>query len=135
MRTRSGDTFVRANCYDKNGNMTSRGGSAISWYSYNQPNQVNAGTNSTQFNYNANRQRWKQVAVDGTGTTTTWYIGGIMEKFNRPGGVNEYRHMIPAGSGMVIYMRKPDATNSTTYVTSLTFCTSLVTFPAIFASR
>jgi RHS repeat-associated protein len=105
-------------CYDKNGNMVSRGGSTISWYSYNQPNLINAGSNSTQFNYNANHQRWKQVAVDGTGTTTTWYVGGILEKLSRPGGVIEYRHMIPAGSGMAIYLRKPDGSNSTTYVTT-----------------
>ncbi len=105
-------------CYDKNGNMVARGGSTISWYSYNQPNLINAGSNSSQFNYNANHQRWKQVAVDGTGTTTTWYVGGILEKLSRPGGVIEYRHMIPAGSGMAIYLRKPDGTNSTTYVTT-----------------
>ena len=105
-------------CYDADGNMTSRGGSAISWYSYNQPNQINSGTNSAQFSYNANHQRWKQVAIDGTGTTTTWTIGGILEKLTRPGGVTEYRHLIPAGSGMAIYLRKPDGTNSTTYVTT-----------------
>jgi len=105
-------------CYDADGNMTSRGGSAISWYSFNQPNQINAGTNSTQFAYNANHQRWKQVAIDGTGTTTTLYIGGILEKLTRPGGAIEYRHLIPAGSGMAIYLRKPDGTNSTTYVTT-----------------
>ena len=105
-------------CYDANGNMVSRGGSTISWYSYNQPNQIYSGSNSTQFNYNANHQRWRQVAVDGTGTTTTWYIGGILEKLSRPGGAIEYRHLIPAGSGMAIYLRKPDGSNSTTYVTT-----------------
>lgn len=105
-------------CYDKNGNMTSRGGSAISWYSYNQPNLIASGSNSTQFNYNANHQRWKQVAVDAGSTTTTYYVGGILEKVIRPTGVTEYRHLIPAGSGMAIYPRRSDATNSTYYVTT-----------------
>ncbi len=73
-------------CYDKNGNMTSRNGSAISWYSYNQPNLIASGSNSTQFNYNANHQRWKQVAVDSGSTTTTYYVGGILEKVIRPSG-------------------------------------------------
>ncbi|MCC7464583.1 MAG: RHS repeat-associated core domain-containing protein [Gammaproteobacteria bacterium] len=41
-----------------------------------------------------------------------------MQKLERPGGVTEYRHLIPAGSGTVIYMRKPDASNATTYLTS-----------------
>jgi RHS repeat-associated protein len=105
-------------CYDKNGNMTSRAGSGISWYSYNQPNRINAGAYYSEFSYNANHQRWKQVATDASGTTTTRYIGGILEKLDRPGGVTEYRHMIPAGSGSVIYMRKPDGSNATTYLTT-----------------
>ena len=105
-------------CYDKNGNMTSRGGSTISWYSYNQPNSITSGSNSTQFNYDANRQRWKQVAVDTGSTTTTYYVGGILEKVIRPTGVTEYRHAIPAGSGTAIYTRRSNATNSTYYVTT-----------------
>jgi RHS repeat-associated protein len=104
--------------HDENGNMTSRGGSGISWYSYNQPNRINAGAYYSEFSYNANHQRWKQVATDASGTTTTRYIGGILEKLDRLGGVTEYRHMIPAGSGTAIYMRKPDGTNATTYLTT-----------------
>jgi RHS repeat-associated protein len=105
-------------CYDKNGNMTSRNGSAISWYSYNQPNSISSGSNSTQFNYNANHQRWKQVAVDAGSTTTTYYVGGILEKVVRPTGVIEYRHSIPAGSGTAIYTRRSNSINSTYYVTT-----------------
>jgi len=105
-------------CYDKNGNMTARGGSTISWYSYNQPNSSASGSNSTQFNYNANYQRWKQVAVDTGSTTTTYYVGGILEKVIRPTGVTEYRHAIPAGSGTAIYTRRSNSTNSTYYVTT-----------------
>ncbi|MEZ5499829.1 MAG: FG-GAP-like repeat-containing protein [Steroidobacteraceae bacterium] len=111
-------------CYDQNGNVVKRGGSPITWYSYNQPQSITSGTNSTQFNYNANHQRWKQIAVDSsgvsgeTGTTTTYYVGGLMEKVTRPSGITEYRHMIPTGSGMAVYTRRSDATNSTYYVTT-----------------
>jgi RHS repeat-associated protein len=105
-------------CYDTNGNMTSRGGSWISWYSYNQPNKITSGSKWSQFAYDVNHQRWKQITVDGTGTTTTLYIAGIMEKLSRPGGIVEYRHIIPAGSGSAIYLRKPDGTNSTTYLST-----------------
>ena len=105
-------------CYDKNGNMISRGGSTISWYSYNQPNSIASGSNSTQFNYNASHQRWKQVAVDSGSTTTTYYVGGILEKVIRPTGVTEYRHAIPAGGGTAIYTRRSNSTNSTYYVTT-----------------
>jgi RHS repeat-associated protein len=76
------------------------------------------GANSTQFSYNANHQRWKQVAVDAGATTTTYYIGGILEKVARPGGVTEYRHFIPTGSGTAIYTRRSNATNSTYYLTT-----------------
>lgn len=105
-------------CYDKNGNMTSRNGSTISWYSYNQPNLIASGSNSTQFNYNADHQRWKQMAVDAGSTTTTYYIGGILEKVVRPTGVTEYRHSIPTGTGTAIYTRRSNSTNSTYYVTT-----------------
>ncbi|MCC7464608.1 MAG: hypothetical protein IT480_19355 [Gammaproteobacteria bacterium] len=63
-------------CYDKNGNMTSRGGSGITWYSYNQPNRINTGAYYSEFSYTASHQRWKQVATDASGTTATRYIGG-----------------------------------------------------------
>ncbi|MGH8242953.1 MAG: RHS repeat-associated core domain-containing protein [Steroidobacteraceae bacterium] len=105
-------------CYDKNGNMTKRGGSTISWYSYDQPNSIASGSNSTQFNYNANHQRWRQVAVDAGATTTTYYVGGILEKVVRPGGVTEYRHLIPTGSGTAIYTRRSNSTNDTFYLTT-----------------
>ncbi|MFO1466508.1 MAG: RHS repeat-associated core domain-containing protein [Steroidobacteraceae bacterium] len=105
--------------------MTSRAGSAITWYSYNQPNLIVSGASkSTQFNYNANHQRWKQISIDTTGstgpagTTTTYYIGGLMEKVTLPSGVTEYRHRIPAGSGSAIYTRRSDSTNSTYYSTT-----------------
>jgi RHS repeat-associated protein len=71
-----------------------------------------------QFNYDGYHQRWKQMAVDAGSTTTTYYVGGILEKVIRPSGVTEYRHMIPAGSGTAIYTRRSDATNSTYYVTT-----------------
>ena len=48
--------------YDANGNMITRAGGSISYYSYNQPKLINQGSNSTQFFYNPSRQRWKQIA-------------------------------------------------------------------------
>jgi len=105
-------------CYDKNGNMIKRGGSTISWYSYDQPNSIASGSNSTQFNYNADHQRWRQVAVDAGATTTTYYVGGILEKLVRPTGVTEYRHLIPTGSGTAVYIRRSDASNNTYYMTT-----------------
>lgn len=103
--------------YDKNGNMTSRAGSAITWTSFNQPNRINAGAYYSEFSYNANHQRWKQVANYGAVSETTWYIGGMLEKVLRS-GVTEFRHLIPAGSSTALYTRRDNGTNGTYYLTS-----------------
>ena len=105
-------------CYDKNGNMMSRQGGVLAWTSYNLPNSIAYGANSTTFNYNANHQRWKQDANYVGTHEVTYYIGGIMEKTTRGTGPTEYRHMIPAGSGTAILTRRSDLTNSTYYVTT-----------------
>jgi RHS repeat-associated protein len=103
--------------YDANGNMNSRAGSTITWYSYNLPNLINYGTSSAQFFYNASHQRWKQIANYSGTVETTHYVGGLLEIMTK-GGVTEYRHQIPAGSGSAVYTRSTSGTNSTYYATS-----------------
>ncbi len=104
--------------YDANGNMITRAGGAISYYSYNLPNLINSGGNSTQFFYNASHQRWKQVASYSGVTETTHYIGGLLEVMKRGAGATEYRHQIPAGNGTVVYTRRSDGSTGTYYATS-----------------
>lgn len=103
--------------YDPNGNMATRAGGAITWYSYNLPNTISYSGNSAQFFYNANHQRWKQVANYGGTLETTRYVGGLLEVMTR-GSVTEYRHQIPAGSNAAVYTRRTDGTTSTYYATS-----------------
>jgi YD repeat-containing protein len=55
--------------YDANGNMITRAGGSISYYSYNLPNLINSGGNSTQFFYNASHQRWTTPAGIAYGGT------------------------------------------------------------------
>jgi RHS repeat-associated protein len=104
-----------AYCYDPNGNMTSRAGVPITWTSFNQPNQIGSGSNSSQFSYNADRQRWRQIASYGGTSETTIYVGSLLEKVTR-GAVTEYKHYIPTGSATTIYTRRSDSTTSTYYV-------------------
>jgi RHS repeat-associated protein len=104
--------------YDANGNMSSRAGSALSWYSYNLPNLINYGSSYAQFSYNANHQRWKQVANYGGTLETTHYIGGLLEILQRGSAPTEYRHQIPAGSSLAIFTRRSDNTSATYYATS-----------------
>jgi RHS repeat-associated protein len=102
--------------YDSNGNVTSGGGATINWQSYNLPSLISKGGLSSQFFYDANRQRWKQVATFADGTQTTIYVAGLMEKIRGPAGTG-YRYYIPAGSSTVIYTRWCDGTTNTFYVT------------------
>ncbi|MGH8137695.1 MAG: FG-GAP-like repeat-containing protein, partial [Steroidobacteraceae bacterium] len=104
--------------YDANGNMTSRAGGAISWKSYNLPASIAYQSNSTQFWYNADHKRWKQIANYAGTTETTHYIGGLLEVMTRGSGPTEYRHQIPAGTSTVVYTRRSDGTSGTYYATS-----------------
>ncbi len=103
--------------YDLNGNMNSRWGSTISWYSYNLPNTINApGSNSSQFFYAPDRSRWKQVASYAGTSEQTIYIGGLVEKVDL-GGATHWKHYIAGGSGVVAeYIRHSTGTNETVYL-------------------
>jgi RHS repeat-associated protein len=103
-------------CYDKNGNMIQRGGSNISYTSYNLPTAINSGSNSSTLTYGAFRNRFKQVAVASGSTETTLYVAGLFERVTRPGGVIEYRHYVPGGQGTAaIHTRRSSGTNNTYY--------------------
>jgi len=104
--------------YDANGNMITRAGGSITWKSYNLPESITSGGSSAQFWYNADHQRWKQVANYNGTTETTHYIGGLLEVTTRGSGSTEYRHQIPAGSSTAIYTRRTDSTADTYYATS-----------------
>jgi YD repeat-containing protein len=102
-------------CYDANGNMTKRGSSTVSWYSYNLPNTIDGPSGSSQFFYGPGRARYKQVAdYDGT-SEMTLYVGGLLEKMTR-GTATEYRHYIAAGPATtVVYTRRTSGTAVSTY--------------------
>jgi RHS repeat-associated protein len=103
--------------YDANGNMNSYKGNTIAWYSYNLPSTINGAGQSSQFWYGPNRNRWKQVATYPSGSETTIYVGGILEKVTVPTGTG-YRHYVGAGSAKVVYTRWSSGLESTRYVTT-----------------
>ena len=101
--------------YDANGNMTSRGGSSISYTSYNLPSLMNQGSNSSAVSYGAHRNRFKQVTT-GADPTTTIYVAGLLERVTRA-GVTEFRHQIHGPTGPVaIYTRRSSGTADTYYL-------------------
>lgn len=103
--------------YDANGNMNSYKGNSITWTSYNLPSVINGAGQSSQFWYRPNRDRWKQVATYASGSETTIYVGGILEKVTVPSGT-AYRHYIGAGSAQVVYTRWSTGAENTKYVTT-----------------
>ena len=104
--------------YDANGNMNSRAGGAITSYSYNLPNTINYNGSSSQFNYDSNHQRWKQIANYAGTTETTHYVGGLLEVVTNGSSPTEYRHQIPAGSSTAVYTRRTDGSTGTYYATT-----------------
>jgi RHS repeat-associated protein len=128
VRMKTQGTGVASYCYDANGNMTAstwRGSAvtSLSWTSFNQPSlitggwpTIGTGTSTSQFFYDANHQRYKQIASYSGSPETTYYVGGLLEKMINPSGTF-YRHYIPAGSNTVVYTRQLSGTNSTYYLT------------------
>jgi RHS repeat-associated protein len=101
--------------YDANGNVTSRGGSSISYTSYNLPSVINAGSETSALHYGAFRNRFKQVTA-GANPETRIYVAGLMEKVTR-GGVTEYRYQIGGPTGPVaLYTRRSSGTADTYYL-------------------
>ena len=97
-----------------NGNMTTRNGSGIGYTSYNLPNLIMSGSNSSTLSYGAHRNRYKQVSVASGVTETTIYVGGLLEKVTR-GSVTEYRHLIHGGKGVAAIYTRPTSGAATTY--------------------
>jgi RHS repeat-associated protein len=104
-------------CYDPNGNMTQRAGSAISYTSYNLPSVINApGNYSSTISYGAFRNRYKQVAIGPQGSETTIYVAGLLEKVTNGTGTH-YRHLIQGGNGTAaIHSRTVGGSNATFYL-------------------
>ena len=106
--------------YDLNGNMTSRAGSTISWFSNNYPATISAsdatGGEEVQFVYGPDRQRWGQIYTGPSGTETTYYIGGLIDLVFT-GGVANYRQYIYAGREPVaVYSRTAAGVNAMSYM-------------------
>jgi RHS repeat-associated protein len=123
VRSDTHSALVTSFCYDANGNTTAITAAGLpygssTWTSYNQPSGINGpNSSSSQFFYNADHQRYKQIAAHNGTTETTIYVGGLLEKVTLPTGT-AYRHYIPAGSNTIIATRWSTGTNPTYYVTN-----------------
>jgi YD repeat-containing protein len=64
-----------AYAYNANGRMTSRGGSSISWFSYDLPKKIDSGSESAEFAYGVDRARYKQIERTGSTVNATLRAG------------------------------------------------------------
>jgi YD repeat-containing protein len=121
VRSSTQGAWTSSFCYDANGNMTTftingTNEGTYTWTSFNQPNDLSSGSSFSQFNYDANHQRYKQFASYSGAVETTIYVGGLLEKMSNSSGT-AYRHYIPAGNNFVVYTRLSTGSNATYYLT------------------
>jgi RHS repeat-associated protein len=103
--------------YDANGNMTTRAGSSITWTSYNYPSVIREGSKRYEYSYGPDRQKWKQVFVNGLPETTI-YIGNNYEK-NISNSDVEHRHYVRAnGRAVAMYTRRQSGSDYHRYILS-----------------
>jgi RHS repeat-associated protein len=103
--------------YDANGNMSSRGGAAVAWASYDLPVSINDPSGfDSQFAYTPDRSRWRQIATYANGTETTIYVGGLLEKLTTSSsGRTHWKHLISTPSGQIQVIRRSDGTSEVLY--------------------
>jgi len=94
--------------YDANGNATTLRNNAlgINWTSFNHPSMINGAVGeSVQFAYDQNHERWRAIYSGSSGTETTYFVGGLLEKVVTV-GKTDYRHYIFAdGTKVAVYSR------------------------------
>ena len=100
--------------------MTSRNGTELLWFADNRPKRIRkipgSASNSSEFQYGADGQRWyHKLNVSGT-TYTNVNLGGIFEIVTR-GAIDDFRHTIHAnGVPIALYSRKSTGTNTLRYL-------------------
>jgi RHS repeat-associated protein len=102
--------------YDANGNATSRFGQTVTWSSYNYPTLITGPGKTLGFFYDANRNRYRQFYTSSTGTESTYYAGGLLEKVVNSTGT-DWRHYVNVGGQVVaVVSRHSNGTNLTRYM-------------------
>ncbi len=106
--------------YDANGNMTSRNGMELLWFADNRAKRIRnspgSATNSSEFQYGPDAQRWyHKINLAGT-TYTHVNLGGILEIVTK-GAIDDFRHTIHAnGVPIALYSRKSTGANALRYL-------------------
>jgi RHS repeat-associated protein len=96
--------------YDKNGSMTAGNGKTIEWTSFNKPNKFIKGTNSVEFSYGPEYDRYKKKEIKDTGTVETIYIDKVYEKITEGNRTTHKYFMYAEGHLATIHVKTFDNT-------------------------
>jgi len=98
--------------------MITRGSDDITWYSYDQVKKIEAGSDFSEFWYDADRSRIKHRVKAGASDTTIRYVGTLFETEDAGsnGTIDRYRHYLHAGSRVVAMVERVGTTNTTEYL-------------------
>jgi len=98
--------------YDANGNLTTIAGAGgnhtLTWYSDSKPKKItDAATGElSEFWYDAERNRWKQVSQSSAGSQIRYYVEGGLYELLPTGGTYHYLHRIQVGGRTVAEVRR-----------------------------
>lgn len=106
--------------YDANGNMLTGANRTLQWTSFNQLKVVSDNNTNkvSEFSFDANHERVKQVRKQGTTVVdTTIYAGSLYERVTTASsGLVEHKHYIMAPSGRIaVYTDRSDFSNDLRY--------------------
>lgn len=88
--------------YNANGNMLSGlSGKLVTWTTYNKAETITKGNTSLLFEYNSNRNRFKQIIDRGGNLTTIHYVGKTFEVITDNDGNKQYKNYIKAGGRFI----------------------------------
>ncbi len=98
--------------YDANGNMIAGNGRTVTYTAFNMAASIAQGSATINFGYDANHQRIKQVAPEGT----TIYVAGGVERFAAMSGLVQWNEYLMAGKQRIgVHFTRSDSTQNTRY--------------------
>lgn len=98
-------------CYDQNGNMLSGDSRTITYTAQDVPKKITKGSNSVEFFYGPNQERFKRIDVEGGVTTTTISIGAY-ERI-KSGSDTTYKYYV---GGFAVVSKKNSEAQKTQYL-------------------
>ncbi len=114
---KQGATTVATYNYDANGNLLNGYGWAISYTSFNKPQNLSQGSEYSTFQYAPDRRRIVQTSSHGTTIYISPSEGAAHYEKEYNNGVTEHKHYINGGGGPVaIYTSRSNGVNDTRYL-------------------